>query len=99
MAGLRVHASQHTADIREGDFLLDDVWLDADLVFLSSITYTDELLVDFFRMAASMRKGAVVLTYKLPPEHIYTEYFDLKTAGWYMASWGRTRAFVLKKKW
>jgi len=72
----------------------------ADVVFVSSVCFPDALLSSIVRNAASMRKGSVLATLRLPAS------FEAETAAaalaivstcWVKMSWARVQVHILRK--
>ncbi len=85
----------HTA-LRREDLLHSD-WSDADLVFLSSLCFSDHLLQAALDRGAFLRPGALVLTLKLP-ERFESLYSLQRSLQGVKMSWGRATVHVLVRK-
>lgn len=70
-------------------------WSQADVVFASSICFTDTLMQNMLNIAKEMKRGGLLLTLKLP-DH-YNAHFKLFKQEWVKMSWGRCLVYVLQR--
>jgi len=82
-------------DFVEGDITTAD-WSDADIVYTSSICFTDELIVKVGVCARKLKPGARFCTLKVWPGA--EEHFDTVYTGWFKMSWGRICVYVLQRR-
>lgn len=81
-------------DIKEGDILEID-WSDADLVYISSICFPENVLQRIFERATSLKVGSTLITLKLIPG--FEKYFELKTEKWFKMTWGSILVYFLTR--
>ena len=82
--------------VEKGDFLdaACSTWLrEADMVYFSSICFSDAMTQQCFSRARGMRPGSRVLTLKLP--ETYEPYFTVADKEWVKMSWGRILVYLL----
>lgn len=77
----------------EGDLLKVD-WSGADLVYMASICFPDELMDAVVEKSKALKVGAVVLTLKNFPEN---DCFEVRHQVRVRMTWGKTAVFVLQK--
>eukprot|EP00455_Lapot_gusevi_P003572 TRINITY_DN1145_c0_g1_i3.p1 TRINITY_DN1145_c0_g1~~TRINITY_DN1145_c0_g1_i3.p1 ORF type:complete len:495 (-),score=121.47 TRINITY_DN1145_c0_g1_i3:184-1668(-) len=76
------------------DMLQHPWWLDADVIYTSSICFEDELYNQLTERFTRMKPGARICTLKtLPPEH-----FDLLDRGWFRMSWGKCIVYIFRRR-
>jgi hypothetical protein len=73
--------------------LLDSDWSDGDLVFLSSLCFSDRLLQAAVDQGARLKMGARLLTTRLPER--FEMHFALEKTFSAKMPWGRATVFVL----
>ena len=71
-------------------------WLDADVVYASSICLPDGAMAELAGRMKLVRPGTVVITLKMLPGGAAPE-FEVVHAGWYRMSWGRTGVWILRR--
>jgi SAM-dependent methyltransferase len=72
----------------------------ADVVFVSSVCFPDSLLSSIVRNAASMRKGSVLATLRLPASfeaEIAAAGLAIVSTCWVKMSWARVQVHILRK--
>ena len=83
-----------------GSFLQLDIhdWTDADVVFINSASFTDELLAGIAVLAAKMRKGSrvITLTHSLPETGV-GEKFKVVYRERTEMSWGAATVFIQER--
>mmetsp|Transcript_8898 Transcript_8898/g.33596 ORF Transcript_8898/g.33596 Transcript_8898/m.33596 type:complete len:703 (-) Transcript_8898:231-2339(-) len=78
-----------------GDMTIVD-WSYADVVYTSSICFTDELLEKIGKLAARMKRGSKFCTLKVWPNA--EDHFSVVYNGWFKMSWGRICVHILERK-
>ena len=71
-------------------------WIDADIVYASSICLTDDIMHDLAARMRRVRPGTLVITLKMLPGGAEPE-FEVVHSGWYRMSWGRTGVWILRR--
>ena len=79
-------------EIRTGD-ILDTDWSDADLVYMSSICFPEQLIQKIFERASRLKAGSTIVTLKIIPG--FEQYFELKAERWFKMSWGSILVYIL----
>lgn len=86
----------------EGDILTTD-WLDADIIFTSSVCFTEELFGSMFKMAVGLKKGARIISLKATTaqmedyEEIMTHFKVVNDFFQAKMSWGNTSCFIYER--
>lgn len=79
--------------VYQGDMLQVD-WSDADLLYLSSVCFPQELMNGIFEKTKLLKKGTKVITLKnFPPN----EDFQVRHYRKVKMTWGRTGVYILEK--
>ena len=93
-----VAAGAAPIELRCGSFLAAESawWLDADVVYASSICLPDGAMAELAGRMKLVRPGTVVITLKMLPGGAAPE-FEVVHAGWYRMSWGRTGVWILRR--
>jgi SAM-dependent methyltransferase len=81
-------------EIVKGDMTLVD-WSDADIVYTSSICFSEELIQSIAECAKRMKPGSRFMTLKLLPN--VEDYFEIASQGWYKMSWGRINVHMMRR--
>lgn len=84
--------SQQVA-LYEGSFLEYD-WSDGDVVFANSTCYDDDLMLSMARQAASLKPGAIFVSFTKGLESPYFEVLERKR---YKMSWGPATVFIHRR--
>lgn len=83
-------------DLLEADMTREDWPAYADVLYASSICFTEELMAAVGDMAKRLKPGARFCTLKVWPGA--EQYFDTVHSAWFKMSWGRITVYVLKRK-
>ena len=75
--------------------MMSEDWSEADLVFVSSLTFSDSLLESIIAKGAALKIGAKFVTLRLPSISVYEAYYELVRQVPTKMSWGRVMAYVL----
>ena len=76
-----------------GDLLKTD-WSDADVLYISSVCFSDEMLEGINEMSNSLKVGARIITLRILPPN--PKWKTLKSYRSKM-SWGSSEAYILEK--
>ena len=52
-------------------------WLDADIIYLSAVLYSDDLLASTSERLIKLKKGARIICLKMLPEKPYLELYSV----------------------
>ena len=75
--------------LREGDFLRDTSWTDADVVFMNSTAFGSDLMSKISTVAEGMRKGTRLISLTIG---LSTPAFKLVAKQDFLMSWGEATA-------
>lgn len=87
-------SSYSPVEVVQGDMLQVD-WSHADVMYLSSICFSDELMMGLAERARRLKPGTRIITLKHFPK--YQDEFEILSSGWYKMTWGRINVLILKK--
>lgn len=81
-------------EIREADILVAD-WSAADVVYISSICFSDSFVQSIFEKSKALKPGSKFITLKLPGS--LDGWFEVDSQAWYKMTWGRIMVYVLRR--
>jgi hypothetical protein len=83
-------------ELRNVNFLESDAWLEADIIFTSSLCFSDVLINQLLHQAKRLKKGARLITSKLPDR--YERWFELTKSTCLSLTCGDVEFFILIRK-